>query len=304
MKSILRIAAILLALACLLALIPSGAIVAQAEILELAPDAKKGTAIQKDGYVGEWEYVDPSISVKIEMGRFEGTVYQVARVKLTNATQLRTIMAGGLKSEQTMSPITLAKKTNAVLAINGDFASDPGRRYGFVCRQGKVYRNTCNGKFDVLIIDDKGDLHILPNATKEDVEAFEGTILHGYTFGPGLVIDGVCQSGFEDQNNAADRKAQRMSLAQVGPLEYLCVTTQGPEQKDPEGLTKEQGLTLEQMARLMASFEGVQNAYNLDGGSSAAMVFNQEKINNLPGYGKVRYLYDMICFVSAWQPEQ
>ncbi len=303
MKSILRIIAILLALVCLLVLIPSGAIVAQAEVIELAPDAKKGMPHLESGYVGKWEYVDPSISVKIEMGRFEGTVYQVARVKLANVTQLRTITTGGIRTEATALPNTLAKKVNSVLAINGDFATDPYRRNGYVCRQGQEMRNTCDGKFDVLIIDDKGDLHILPQATKADVEAFEGNILHGYTFGPGLVIDGVCQTGFKDQNNSADREAQRMIFAQVGPLEYLCITSQGPEQKDPEGLTKKQGLTLEQAARLAASFEGVQNAYNLDGGSSAAMIFNGEKINNFPGYSKVRPLYDMICFVSAWQAE-
>ncbi len=303
MKRIIRVLAILLALALLLALVPSGTIVAQAEIIELAPDAKQGMEIQKSGYLDEWTYEDPSISVKIEMGRFEGTVYQVARIKLANATQIRTIMAGGIKSDSTVMPGTMAKKTNAVLAINGDYASDPGRRFGFVMRQGKEYRNTCNGTFDVLLIDDKGDMHILPKAMQEDVEAFEGTILHGFTFGPGLVIDGVCQTGFEDQNNAADGQAQRMCLAQVGPLEYLCIVTQGPEQKDPEKITKKQGLTIEQMARLAASFEGVQNAYNLDGGSSAAMIFQNKKINNLPGYGKVRPLYDMICFVSAWQSE-
>ena len=82
------------------------------------------------------------------------------------------------------------------------------------------------------------------------------------------------QTGFVDMDNAADRAAQRMCLAQIGPLEYLCISSEGPE--DP-GST---GLTLEQFAELVASFEGVINAYNLDGGQSSMMWYGGEVISS------------------------
>jgi exopolysaccharide biosynthesis protein len=97
-------------------------------------------------------------------------------------------------------------------------------------------------------------------------------------------------------DNAADRAAQRMCLAQLGPLEYMCISSEGPE--DP-GST---GLTLEQFAELVASFEGVTNAYNLDGGSSSTMVFNRDKVNS-PNNPKRRPLKDIIYFASAYQPD-
>jgi exopolysaccharide biosynthesis protein len=87
-----------------------------------------------------------------------------------------------------------------------------------------------------------------------------------------------------------------MCLAQLGPLEYLCISSEGPE--DP-GST---GLTLEQFAELVASFEGVTNAYNLDGGSSSTMVFNRDKVNS-PNNPKRRPLKDIIYFASAYQPD-
>lgn len=310
MKHILRIVAILLALICLLVLIPSGTIVAQAEIIEYDLKAKKGVPLQADGYnLEEMTYEDPSISVKIETGRFMETNYMVARVKIAGPTQLRSTMSGSYYSPSTIVGTSMAKSVNAALAINGDYFS-ARNGVGYVARMGKEYRNRCNGKFDVLAIDNLGDLHIIQTPLKEDMTAFKAqleaegkSIVNGYTFGPGLVINGERQLNLTaDMDDslinafAALRSAQRMCLAQVGPLEYLCICSEGPE--DP-GST---GLTLDQFSELVASFEGIQNAYNLDGGSSTTMVFNRDKVNS-PNNPKRRPLNDIIYFASAWQPE-
>ena len=303
MKHVVRVIAIMLALACLLVLIPSGTIVASAEIIEYELKDKKGVPLQKDGYdLENMTYEDPSITVKITTGRFEETNYMVAYVKVANATQVRSTMSGSYSTDDTIGGIAMAKATNAALAINGDFFSSR-RNVGYTARMGKEYKNKCNGTYDVMVIDDKGDLHILKAPTKDDMIAFKeqleadgGSIINGYTFGPGLVINGEKQTGFVDMDNAADRAAQRMCLAQIGPLEYLCISSEGPE--DP-GST---GLTLEQFAELIASFEGVINAYNLDGGSSSTMVFNKDKVNS-PNNPKRRPLKDIIYFASAYQPD-
>lgn len=303
MKHIIRVVAILLALVCLLVLVPSSTIVASAEIIEYDLKDKKGVELQKDGYdLENMTYEDPSITVKITTGRIYETNYMVAYVKVANATQVRSTMSGSYSTDDTIGGIAMAKATNAALAINGDFFSSR-RNVGYTARMGKEYKNKCNGTYDVMVIDDKGDLHILKAPTKQDMidfkaqlEADGGAIINGYTFGPGLVINGEKQTGFVDMDNAADRAAQRMCLAQIGPLEYLCISSEGPE--DP-GST---GLNLEQFAELVASFEGVTNAYNLDGGSSSTMVFNRDKVNS-PNNPKRRPLKDIIYFASAYQPE-
>ena len=296
MKNILRIALLALMLLDLLVLVPSGAIVAQAEILELPLDATEGLAPQESGYLSDWAYEDPSISVSIETGRYEETNYMVARVKLANATQLRTAMASNYYNPSTSLGSTIARRCKAVLAINGDFFSSRNGA-GLVTRQGKQYRLKCNGNFDVLVIDDLGDLHIFPAARNQDVEVFSGTIVQGFTFGPGLIIDGVKQTDLARHTFAGGQKAaQRMCLAQTGPLEYLCICTEGPEDKGSVGLT------LDQFCDLVASFEGIVNAYNLDGGSSSTMVFRDQKVNS-PNNPKRRPLCDIIYFASAYQPD-
>lgn len=309
MKHILRIVAILLMLACLLVLIPSGTIVAQAEIIEYELTDKQAVKPQESGYLSDWEYEDPSISVKIATGRIHDTNYMYAYVKLANGTQIRSTMSGSYYSPSTIGGPSMAKRVNAVFAINGDYFSSRNG-VGYVARMGKEYRNRCNGEYDVLVIDNLGDLHIVKIPKKADMAAFiaqleaEGkSVVNGYTFGPGFVIDGVVQTDFMDHMDAgaikaiaANRSAQRMCIAQIGPLEYLCICSEGPE--DP-GST---GLTLPQFAELVTSFEGIINAYNLDGGSSTHMIFKNDKINS-PKNPKRRPLNDIIYFCSAYQPE-
>ncbi len=307
MKNVLRALLLALCLLGLMLLVPSGALVGQAEIIEIPVDAKPSDMIAPldEGYLSDWEYQDPSISVRIEKGRFLETNYMAAYVKIANASQIRTAMAGRYSDGTEELGRTLAQRQKAVLAINGDYFIGHSN-VGFVTRQGRNYRMKCDNtesksgrRYDVLLIDAQGDLHILPQATNADIEAFPGEIINGFSFGPGLVIDGVKQTGFADMNNGANIPASRMCIAQIGELEYLCVATEGPEDQDHNGLT------MEQLADLMASFEGVRNAYNLDGGSSSTLAFKQGKQYfkvNSPTNPKQRKIKDIIYFSSAYLP--
>ena len=308
MKNIIRTVLLILLLLSLLVLVPSGAIVAEAEVIELPLDMKEGIkqaiAPHAESYLSNWEYEDPSLHIKIDQGRVNDTNYLAAHVTVANATQIRSMFMGSYGSPSEEWGATLAKNAKAVLAISGD-SFHKHSNIGLVAKQGKLYRNKCDRledksglRYDVLIIDENGDLHILPQATNADVEAFPGTIVNGFTFGPGLVIDGVKQTGFVNMNNASDKPAQRMCIAQTGPLEYLCIYTEGPED------TGSVGLTLEQFADFVYSFEGVQNAYNLDGGVTTWMVFKQDansyaKINGTNP--KKRPIADILYFATAWQ---
>ena len=258
MKNILRSILLILMLLSLLILVPSGAIVAEAEVVNLPLDMKEGIkaaiAPWPQYYVSDWEYEDPSLHIKIDQGRVNDTNYLVAHVTVASAMQIRSMFTGSYGSPSEEWGTTLAKNAKAVLAISGD-SFHKHSNIGLVAKQGKLYRNKCDRledksglRYDVLIIDENGDLHILPQATSAEVDAFPGQIINGFTFGPGLVIDGVKQSGFKNMNNASDKPAQRMCIAQVGPLDYLCIYTEGPED------TGSTGLTLDQFADFVASF--------------------------------------------------
>lgn len=76
-------------------------------------------------------------------------------------------------------------------------------------------------------------------------------------------------------------------------LEYLCVVSAGPDNPGSKGMS------VPEFTEIISRQEGVKQAYNLDGGSSAAVVFRGKKINAF-GLQKNRYITDMLCFGSAW----
>lgn len=261
----------------------------------LAPlpvDDSCGPEAKAENYLPDFAgYEDESLSVRIETMRQHDTTIMIARVKVADPSQIRTAMAARYGSTGTVFPTKLAERFNAVFAINGDFFNYHSE--GYLVRQGKRYRDKTNAKFDVLIIDDQGDFHIIVDPTEEAVHGFEGTIVNSFNFGPALVVDGEIIETTKELNVGLEKATQRMGVGQIGPLEYICVATEGPENEDSVGLT------IPQFAQLMKDLGAVQ-AYNLDGGSSSAMVLGGEKINALSSR-KLRPICDILYFATLVQ---
>lgn len=332
MKRLLCAILILLFLASFLVLVPSGTL---AEVVNLTIDNDpelgpcESCYIYEEGNPDPIGYEDPTLSIHITRGFFNATSWVAARVKVASVYQLRTAFSGRFGSEYANVGPTIAKSLNAVLTINGDFYTGKSGN-GYVLRQGHEYRFACRNRwYDVMLIDYNGDMHILKTpddkemnelidsleekdlkvpddvSSEKALDKLSRKVYQGFTFGPGLVIDGVQQTGLLDKKMGSQILAQRMAIAQVGPLEYLFIASSGPDDKKVDGST---GLTMDDFAELVASFDGVINAYNLDGGSSSTMVFRTSekkfaKINATKA-SKNRPLVDVIYFASAWQPEE
>ena len=267
---------------------------AEGQILEYGINETQFQAPNPSFYLSETLYEDPSISVSIENGRAFNSYYLAARIRIANPTQIRTSLASS-NGKDTQQATRLAKRVNALFALSGDSFGDNKSGAGmYIVRQGSVKRHNPSGYFDVLLIDDKGDFHIIKEARQADIDAFEGTIVNSFSFGPGLVIDGVVTETFEDRGYGPTKRAQRVAVCQVAPLEYLCVVTSGPDHNNSTGLT------IDEFTQLVTSLGPVQNAYNLDGGTSAWMVWRGEKLNSF-GSSKYRTINDIIFFVTAWK---
>lgn len=248
------------------------------------------------------EYRDGTICIRVETRILQNTKVFFTWVQIADASQLRTHVSGET------SPVGLAKKINALLAVSGDWYS--GRREGTIYRNGVLMRSPkpTQERFDLLIIDDEGDFHIL-HRPKNDAEAFapyEGHILHSFIFGPGLVIDGQLMTDDTEtfvRNKYGSGagmglavKAQRQAICQMGKLSYLIITTEGPDSKQD----KEHGYTAAEIAQLAYDM-GAINAYNLDGGNSTFLSLNNVKLNRF-GKGGIRPITDLIYFVTAEEP--
>lgn len=283
----------MLILLVLLTLLPSGSIIpeayAQTTLTPLAIDAAKGGVPIESSYLPDNAgYSDESITVSIEQTRAYDTTILIARITIKDASQLRTAMAGRYGTTTQAPGAYLAKRVDAVFAINGDYYNFDSK--GYVLRQGHLYRDNPAEGSDVLLIDDTGDFHVILDATSEKIAAFEGTVINSFSFGPALVVDGKTVESEFINNIGFNKKTQRMVFAQTGPLEYLCVATEGPENDDSLGLT------ISEITEFMATFDCTV-AYNLDGGSSSTMVLNNKKINAL-STRKTRSLCDIIYFAT------
>ena len=216
-------------------------------------------------------YQDESLSVKMEVRDIDGVRYDIAWIKVKSPTQLRTAIAGAPNEVVAEKPGKMARRVNAVVAINGDFYTQ--RKDGLIYRQGVAFRYALNPEKDVLVIDDLGDLHVFLNGENQAAELVAflqsgRTIVNAFTFGPAIVKDGVAlkMPATYKTRFDSDVRAPRTVIAQIGPLEYVFVEAEGR-------VKHSKGVTTDQMGEFMATL-GVQTAYCLDGGNSSIMLFN------------------------------
>ena len=258
-------------------------------------------------------YADSTISVSIASGRFEDRCdYWVADVVIRDPSQLRTASASGtfLRSAE-MDGVTLCSLLNAVIGLNGDFTFGVEKKgFGYYMRQGVLYKDNLDTPghwlcmiMDILIIDEDGNFHIVHNAEQGNISGmvYNGKrILNSFCFGPALVVDGKAVEDFEGADvwidMAGDRERSRIAICQAGSLHYKIIASSG-NYNNAEMLPNT-GLKLTEFARLCAE-EGVQTAYNLDGGDSAMLYFHGNRINDYKPISSVRKLQDVIYFVSA-----
>lgn len=312
-KTLIRALAVILLLALLVVLVPSATplaigetlsdeipayspvtLTAEVEPLDYLSDAPyapdPAAYLPEDG-----GYLDGSISVRVETMRAYDTTIQLTWVQVADASQLRTASYKKYPSKSLARAATIAKREKAVLAINGDYFVH--RKEGYIVRNGEVLRQNYTDLYHSLIIDKNGDFTIFPTNSEEAISSFDGEIMQLMVFGPALVIDGVQQTDFEAKGPGIlkectpQKETQRLAICQMDTLSYLIIATEGPENKDSDGLT------MAEFAQLCASL-GVKQAFNLDGGSSSTVVLNDKKINSL-STGKVRSIGDILYFVTA-----
>ena len=274
-------------------LLPAAALAA---VQPLPVDLSGGLPVNDAHYLSDRIYEDESLRVEIEERDVGNTRVYIARVRISDPSQLRTAPAYTFERDQTAPVKAIAERVNAVLAINGDYFSFQQfvSGGGYLVRQGQLYHEKPLHGREVLIIDGNGDFFIEKKINKETLAKYEEAgIVNSFNFGPGLVIDGEVLDNYTAKFNSAQKKTQRCAIAQVkrGEPEYICVVTEG------EGQKAGGGMTMEELADFMLSL-GVENAYNLDGGHSTAMIFRGEKLNAVNNADH-RPLSDIIYFASA-----
>ena len=197
-----------------------------------------------------------------------------------------------------MKATALAKKDNAVAAVNGDFFKYYD--YGYLIRQGVKYREDYSKKHprDILIIDDHGDFYGVANADAEKMADFmenvlpaDRTAINTFSLGPLLVVDGQVQE-ITTRDFQYRYPMQRVGIVQVGELEYAIVECDGKADAT-------YGMTIADFAKYIQElFPDCRLAYNLDGGGSTNVIVNNKRIHK---NSDSRNICDILYFASAAQ---
>lgn len=242
-------------------------------------------------------YSDDSITVQLETREENGVVWRLAFVQIKDASQFRTGIAGTkVTSSRVALPSAMAEKYNAVIAISGDYYANDPAKTTYEYRMGQKIRNKRNRKKDILIIDTNGDFHLFVKSDEAEMNAFDESdleILHAFTFGPALVKDGTLLEMDEDYGYNPNGDEPRMAIGQIDTLSYVLVLAEGRTEDS-------QGVTHQELADFMFDI-GCLEAFNLDGGNTATMVYNggyyqQKTVNN------ERAQSDIIYFATAVDP--
>ena len=277
----------LLAVMCAALLLPVMALAENTLPMDFTP----GYVAEEANYT-EDGYQDETLTVTMERVWIGKAQYNVARVKIADASQLRIGLAAPFGKKKTNKISTIARDNNAVVAIGGDYYGN--EEGGYVVRMGEVYRKKPLKSRDMLVTDSKGNFHILKNsdaAQLKELMSAEDSIVNVFNFGPALVIDGELQTMPEKYNYNIDGMEPRCAIGQLGELEYLLVVVDG---RDADG---SKGCTVAELAQFMYD-QGCTQAYNLDGGNSALMYFHGENYSK-KSVSAERSVSDIIYFSTG-----
>lgn len=222
----------------------------------------------------ENSYKSPNVSITIEtIKRGEGSeqqVYHVADIYIASMENFSTYTANGrMVYFETQDVMKMNEATNALLSISGDFLTY--QKAGFLMRNGEIYSETTNNvSICALFPDGTMETYDAKGYTIEDIKA-RGAV-QVWSFGPVLLDENGQVRTRYSMPSAVSQTNPRSAIGYYEPGHYCFVVVDGRQKNYSTGMS---------IPELAAVFQelGCTKAYNLDGGGSAVMVFNQQRFS-------------------------
>ena len=240
-------------------------------------------------------YKSPTLSVSVtthvDRKLFgKALVYYVADVRVSDVTQIKTAAFSGNFANTGRGRVSkMAHRENALIAISGDYCGNHGDT--LIIRNGEVYRQRI-GTADICLLLKNGEMRTMRSDGVKIDQILALDPWQAWQFGPALLnSSGSPRKSFPV--NTIGGNNPRCCIGYYEPGHYCFVLVDGRQKAS-------RGLTLPELAKLMQSL-GCSQAYNLDGGASAHL-FWQDRIYNAPSGGG-RVISDIIYIVKEDYPE-
>ena len=243
-----------------------------------------------DVVITENSYTSPEVSITIDKIVTEDggskLTYYVADIYVASLDNFKTYTAHGqMQYFDTQDAEEMAAQSNAILAISGDFLTY--QKTGYLVRNGQTYVSDRNYSICALFPDgtmetyDRGSYKIQDIMSRNPVQV--------WSFGPVLLDpDGTVRDKY-DVSTAVSYPNPRCAVGYYEPGHYCFVTVDGRQSHSA-------GMMIPQLAKVFEGL-GCKVAYNLDGGGTAVMMFDGDKISKQSNGG--RALGDILLITEA-----
>ena len=249
---------------------------AEAESEDTTPLAEKFPEQFTDTVViTENSYSSPDISITVSEHTQGRITYYLADIYVRDVTCFQSALARDTYGTGFRDSVAdMAALSSALLAINGDYYGNTNE--GVVIRNGVIYRaNRTNCDVCVLYYD--GTMRVMPGASFSVEEAIADGAWQAWTFGPALLDgEGNALTAFSSTNRIIAANP-RTAIGYWEPGHYCMVVV--------DGRGESAGITLPELSQLFQDL-GCRAAYNLDGGNSSVMVWQDAVVNNPSGGGR------------------
>lgn len=243
-------------------------------------------------------YYDETILAICWKEAIDGCCANYCEVKIADGSQLRRTIAGNsYGSSVQLTASEMAKASNAVVAINGDFYGY--RKLGITAYQRQLYRNLPE-KVDSCFFTAGGDMlfsHRGELMGEGEAEKFieDNDVIFAIAFGPILVENGELKETFSYPLGEINKQYSRAAIGQIDKLHYILMTNSFQDYLSSMP-------TINGAAALIYR-TGVKNAYALDGGQTGVLYIDGGPFNHVD-FGWERLMSDIIYFATAIPEEE
>lgn len=231
-------------------------------------------------------YSDADISIRVTRHSYDSGVidtagghskygtnvsYVLADFYVSGPSHLATAFAYDTYGIGYSEPISsMAARSGATLAVNGDsYSNNRHRANGTIIRNGMVYRKEPATDETCVLYRDGTMATFMPDELDPEQLVSEGA-WQTWVFGPSLLDSGSARTEFYTWDYIRESHP-RTAIGYFEPGHYCLLAVDGRS-------TSSRGMFLDEMASLFERL-GCQVAYNLDGGSRTAMMFQGSCVN-------------------------
>ena len=213
----------------------------------------------------ETSYKSRNVNMTVTKESDGVNTWYVMDIYLRSMEHLHGAFANDAFDKTTEWPQTMSENHGAICAINADLYAN--RSSGIIIRDGVLYRDVI--KSDTFVVYKDGTAKNILKGNCDAQAELDAGAWQSYSFGPALIVDGVKQTGYSGYIAGVH---PRSGIGYYEPGHYCLVLVDGRQ----DGYSV--GVTLDEFTTLFDDL-GCVEAYNLDGGQSSMMLYQQELVN-------------------------